>query len=132
MLKPWVQNVPNQGEPDPIIQNYEKTLNYEDYKKELKFKTKENDIRRLLINQISNEDMIIDGLQVQMKIFKKIKYDIYIISVKDAEENQNFNKIYNASIAIVSHCLSTENNDCELKDLVDLSKNTKSNIRRLT
>ena len=133
ILKPWKNKVENPGNNDTEIHNYEKKLNYEDYKKQLKFKTKEKDIRRLLINQTSFEDMVIDGIQVQIKLLRKTKYDIYIISEKDAEDNQNsYNKIYTASIAIVSQCLTAENDDCELKELVNLSKNTKTNSRRLT
>ena len=131
--KPWIHDTlytPSIDEPI-IIENYQ--INYNDFKNELIFKTKVNDIRRLSIEQNSYEDMIIDGIQAQTKTFRKTKYDIYIISEKNVEnENKNYyNKIYTASISMVSQCLSVKNEDCELKELVNLSNNDKTNLRSL-
>ena len=70
----------------------------------------------ILINQKSYEDMIIDGIKTQMKLFRKEYIDIYIISENEADsKNKKFyNKTYYGSISIVSQCLSTEKDDCEL------------------
>ena len=113
------------------IINYQ--IDYEQYKNELFFKTKVNDIRRFSLNQISYEDMIINGKNIQSKVFRKIFYDIYIISEKECElQNKNYcNKTYTASVAKVSQCLSLEHENCEPKLLVDLINNTKTNLRYL-
>ena len=113
------------------IINYQ--IDYEQYKNELFFKTKVNDIRRFSLNQISYEDMIINGKNIQSKVFRKIFYDKYIISEKECElQNKNYcNKTYTASVAKVSQCLSLEHENCEPKLLVDLINNTKTNLRYL-
>ena len=77
--------------------------------------------------------MIIDDLNLEKKLFRKTYYDIYIMSEINYNGNniQFYNKTYNGSVSIVSKCLSAENNYCKLKDLIDLSSNSKSNIRNL-
>ena len=119
-----------ENEEEPII-NY--TIDYEQYRNELIFNTKVNDIRRVSINQRSYENMTVDGKQIQMKLFRKTNYDIYIISEKEcAPQNRKYcNKTFTASIAMVSQCLSLENENCEPKVLVDLSSNSKTNLRNL-
>ena len=138
IYKPWLKHEKIECECTPsftddpiVVENYE--INYNDFKNELIFKTKVNDIRRLSIEQNSYEDMVIDGIQAQTKSFRKTKYDIYIISEKnvDDENKKCYNKIYTASISLVSQCLSLKNEDCELKELVDLSNNDKTNLRSL-
>ena len=129
IVKPW-KKTKNDGNDDIINQ---KKLNYEEYKKQLLFTTKVDELRRLLINQTSYEDMIIDGIKVQMKLFRKTSYDIYIMSEKDADEENKkyYNKTYTAAISMVSQCLIQDNDDCELKELVDLSKTEKKRLRNL-
>ena len=104
-----------------------------EYKKELSFKTKVNDIRRISIKQKINENMIIKGIEVPTKYLRKIEYDIYIISEKSADEKNkgSYNKIYTASISMARQCLSRDNEDCELKDFVNLLNNNKTNLSSL-
>ena len=125
IYKSWNKNKENQ---EDILNNYIQTkkiykINFNDYKNELIFKTKVNDIRRLSIEQKFYEEMIIDGIQTQTKLFRKTIYDIYIISEKNVNNKNKYyyNKIYTASISIVSQCLSIENEDCELKEFANLS-----------
>ena len=128
VFKPWEKK--NEIIKDTIENE---TLNYENYKKELLFTTKVNDLRRILINQTSYEIMTIDGIESIIKLYRKTYYDIYILSEKNVEEKNNnyFNKIYTASISMVSQCLRKEDEKCDLKEFVDLSISTKSNLRNL-
>ncbi len=109
------------------------TINVNEYKKELAFKNKVNDIRRIAIQQKINENMIIKGIEVPTKYLRKIEYDIYIISEKSADEKNkgSYNKIYTASISMARQCLSKENEECELKDFVNLLNNNKTNLSSL-
>ena len=43
------------------------------------------------------------------------------------QNRSSYKKIYTASISIVRQCLSKENEECELKDLVNLINNNKKN-----
>ena len=45
--------------------------------------TKVDDYTRLNINQTEYEDMIIEGKKVQLSVYRKTYYDIYIISLED-------------------------------------------------
>ena len=123
--KPWK----NEGKKEPY--NYE--INFEEYANELIFNTKVNDLKRLCMTQKLYEEMKINGISTQMKLIIKRNYDIYIISEKECDGNSKkyCNKTFTASIAMVSQCLSVENENCEPKMLVDLSKNEKSSLRRL-
>lgn len=56
---------------------------YDEYKNEFYFKTNVNDLKRIYIIQKSREEMVIDGVQTKMDLFRKTKYDIYILSEKD-------------------------------------------------
>ena len=132
IYKPWKKNKNTTNNPpfnETIIQN---ELNYEEFKNELIFTTKVNDLRRISINQSSYESMIIDGIESTMKS-RITNYDIYILSEKKAEEESKifFNKTYTASVSVVSQCLSKAEEKCDLKEYVDLSKNVKTNLRNL-
>ena len=132
VYKPWKKkNKLMKNETDEtVIQN---EINHEDFKNELIFTTKVNDLRRIIINQSSYENMIIDGIETKMKLFRITNYDIFILSEKIVGEEfkHNFNKTYIASVSMVSQCLSKEDEKCNLKEYVDLSSNTKTNLRNL-
>ena len=109
------------------------SINYEEYIRELMINTKVDDYTRLNINQTEYEDIIIEGKKIQLSVYRKTYYDIYIISVEDCNENYegNCKKYFTASIAEVSQCISFKNENCEPKTLVDLSNNNKNNLRNL-
>ena len=56
-------------------------INVNEYKKELSFKTKVDDIRRISIHQQINQNMIIDGIEIPTKFLRKTEYDIYSIYI---------------------------------------------------
>ena len=87
--KPWKKNnntISNPSFNETIIQS---ELNYEEFKNELIFTTKVNDLRRISINQTSYENMTIDGIESTMELYRITNYDIYILSEKEAEERDN-------------------------------------------
>ena len=61
-----------------------------------------------------------------MNLFRKANYDIFIISENEAEnENKkDYNKTYIGVISVVNYCINLENENCELKQLVDLTNIT--------
>ena len=123
--KPWEKK-----KKDEVI-NYK--IDFKEYQNELIFNTKVKDTKRISINQKSYEDLLINGIKIQMKLFRKTIYDIHIISEKDCDQqNKKYcNKTYNASVAMVSECISLENENCEPKQLVDLLSKSKKNLRNL-
>ena len=126
LFKSWVKKPPNDEQKTHNI-------NFEEYMNELQFKTKVNDIKRLSIIKTFYDNMQINDINSQISLISKRDYDIFIISEKECiEENKKYcNKIYTASIAMVSQCLSLENEECEPQKLVDLSNNNKTNLLNL-
>ena len=88
----------------------------------------------MYINQVDYEDMLIEGKKVQRPVhMRKTQYHIYLISKEICREKaKNYcNNYCTGSIAMVSRCISSNNEDCEPKVLVDLLNSTKSNLRNL-
>ena len=108
-------------------------MTYAQYKDELRFNTKVNDLKRITIVQKSDENMALDGLETENKYLKITNCDIYIISKKDSDElNKNsYNETYNASISISSQCLTKNDDNCEPKKFVDLMNTDNKNLRYL-
>ena len=129
LLKPWEKN-------KHIIEVNNNTLKveYEDYKNEFFFKTNINDLKRIYISQKLYENMLIDGVQTKIDLIRNTNYDIFIMSEKEADnENKKFyNKTYTGAILVVNYCMNLENENCELKQLIDLTNNTNGqNLRNL-
>ena len=126
--KPWKKNKKQEDQPEI----YQRELNYNDYKNELNCNLKVGDLRRLYITHTSNEDMLIDGIQIKRNVFTKKYIDVYIISENNHENKTIYNKTFKGSITIASKCISKENEECEVKDRVNLLDNAKtSNLRHL-
>ena len=108
-------------------------MSYTQYKDELRFETKVNDLKRITIIQKSDENMALNGLETQSKYLKITNCDIYIISKEESDElNKNFyNETYTASISISSQCLNKEEDNCEPTKLVDLMNIENKNLRNL-
>ena len=105
----------NEEEPKKIIKSLESlfTIN-----------TKVGELKRIFVHQNYYEDKITDGNLTRILVDRKTYYDIYIISEKEADEQtKNFyKKIYTASIAISSQCISINDKECEPKKLIDLAE----------
>ena len=100
---------------------------------EYKINTNKNDLKRIYINQRYYEDINIEGVLTKNIVDRKTNYDIYIISeIESNEETKNFyNKTYFCSISIASECLSTKDEYCLPKKLVDLNDQDYSHVRVL-
>ena len=119
--KPWK----NGNQEEKAINNYQ--IDFDEYKNELFFKTKVNDIRRFSFIQKIVGNNTMNDIEFQTKIIRKIYYDIYIISENECDQvNKKYcNKTFFASIAKASECLSFENENCEPSTLVDFISNSK-------
>lgn len=120
ILKPWKNKKDNPED------------EYIDYKKKFIFKTRVGDLKRINLSQKSYENMIIEGVEAKVNIYRKNIYDIYIISEEEAEDKnkQYYNKTYTGAISIVGKCFNLENEDCNPKELVDLGK--KENVKKFS
>ena len=98
-----------------------------------KINTNPNDLKRIYINQRYYEDIKISGSLTKRLVDRKTNYDIYVISETepDEETKYSYNKIYTCSISIASECISTKDEYCLPKKLVDLNDQDYSNVRRL-
>ena len=120
------------------IENYDNTDDneiyyYNEYKNEFNFKTKVNDLKKFNISQKYYENMIIDGIETEMNLYRYTDYNIYIISEEELND-EFYNKIYTGVILMDSYCLSLEDENCIPKELLDLTSNmnnTNLNLRNL-
>ena len=98
-----------------------------------KIKTEVNDSLRIYINQKYYEDIKIDGLLIKNLVDRKTNYDIFIIDKIDApnETKYFYNFTYLCAIAISSECVSSKDEFCIPKKLVDLFEQDNSNLRNL-
>ena len=96
-------------------------------------KTEVDDLTRIYINQIYYEDFKIEGALSQNVVGRKTNYDIYIISETEADEETKkfYNKTFLCSIAISSECVSTNDEYCSPKKLVDLSDQNYSHVKQI-
>ena len=101
--------------------------------KTYKINTNANDLKRIYINQRYYEDIKVSGSLTKRLVDRKTNYDIYVISETepDEETKYSYNKIYTCSISIASECISTKDEFCLPRKLVDLNDQDYSNVRRL-
>ena len=139
--KPIIENPPsNSSEKPPVIEDEDMdfrnlVLKYGpiEMEKVYKINTNVNDLKRIYVNQRYYEDIKIAGTLTKRLVDRKTNYDIYVISETESDEETkySYNKIYTCSISIASECLSTKDEYCLPKKLVDLIDQDYSNVRRL-
>ena len=100
---------------------------------EFTINTKVNDLKRIYVHQKYNEDIVSNEELTKILVDRKTYYDIYIISESESnEETKNYyNKTYLGVIVISSQCTSTEDENCEPKNLVNLVDPDYSKLRNL-
>ena len=83
-----------------------------------------NEQKRITVNQISNDESKFNGQSITTNVNRTTVYDIFFLSAVNAPpEDKNFySKMYTGAIAIASECVSTGDESCEMKEMVDLSK----------
>ena len=95
--------------------------------------TNVNDLKRIYINQRYYEDIKVSGALTKRLVDRKTNYDIFIISETESDENTKYfyNKTYTCAISIASECISTKDEFCLPRKLVDLNDQDYSSVRRL-
>ena len=100
---------------------------------EFTINTKVNDLKRIFVHQKYNEDIVSNAELTKILVDRKTYYDIYIISESESnKETKNYyNKTYLGVIVISSQCISTEDENCEPKNLVNFVDPDYSKLRNL-
>ena len=100
---------------------------------EYKIKTNINDLKRIYINQKYYEDIKIDGFLTHNIVDRKTNYDIFVMDKISASDELKYfyNDTYLCAIAISSECISSKDEYCTPKKLVDLNDQNKSGLRNL-
>ena len=100
---------------------------------EYEIQTNVKDLKRIYINQKYYEDIKIDGILSKNIVDRKTNYDIFVMDKIQAinEEKYFYNFTYLCAIAISSECVSSTDEYCVPKKLVDLNDQDKSNLRNL-
>ena len=98
-----------------------------------KIKTEVGDLKSIYVNQIYYEDIKIEGDLTQNLVDRKTNYHIFILDEIEAtnEEKMFYNKTYLCLISISSECVSTRDEYCLPRKLVDLNDQDYSHVRRL-
>ena len=100
---------------------------------EYKIKTNKNDLKRIYINQKYYEDIKVDGVLTHKIVDRKTNYAIYVIDKINSlgEERYYYNFTYLCAIAIESECISSKDEYCVPKRLIDLNNHDKSSLRNI-
>ena len=96
-------------------------------------KTVVGDLKSIYVNQIYYEDIKIDGDLTRNLVDRKTNYHINVLDEIEAtnEEKMFYNKTYLCSISISSECVSTRDEYCLPRKLVDLNDQDYSHVRNL-
>ena len=102
-------------------------------KTEFNINTKLDDLRKIKVVQKSKEETITNGKKEANLIYRITNYDIIFVKEQKSQKYQEkfFNKTYLGVIAISSECINIEKEECEPKQLIDLSDEDVSNSRNL-
>ena len=116
---------------NPEIPKYMKEKGPLEMQTEYKIKTNERDFKRIFINQKYYEDIKIDGFLSNNIVDRKTNYDIFVIKIIESPDELKYfyNYTYFCSISISSECISSKNEYCVPKKLVDLTDLDNSNLR---
>ena len=100
---------------------------------EYKIKTNVNDLKRIYINQKYYEYIKIDGFLTENIVDRKTVYDIFVIEKNEASDEAKYfyNYTYLCALTISSECVSSKDEYCIPKKLVDFNDQDKSNMRNL-
>ena len=93
-------------------------------KSEFTIATNQGDFKSISVVQKSYDQSKLNDKVISSDVTRETNYHIYILSEEDASpENQNYyQKMYTGAMTIVSECYHAENEACEMKEMVDLTK----------
>lgn len=91
---------------------------------EFNIATNKGDFKSISVVQKSYDQSKLNDKVISSDVTRETNYHIYILSEEDASpENQNYyQKMYTGAMTIVSECYHAENEACEMKEMVDLTK----------
>ena len=100
---------------------------------EYKLETNVGELKSIYINQRYYEDIKIDGILSQNIVDRKTNYHIYVLDEIPANDDEIlfYNKTYLCAISISSECVSTQDEYCLPKKLVDFNNQDYSHVSRL-
>ena len=110
-----------------------KEVKYRKLEKEFEVVTTAGELRRISVKQKSSDETKMNGKTTSINVTRKTKYDIYIISEEEADEENKlfYSKMYTAAISIVSECSIMGEDNCQPLKLVDLTAEKKSNTNNV-
>ena len=93
-------------------------------KSEFSIATNKGDFKNISVVIDSYDKSKLNDKVISSNFTRETNYHIYISSEEDASpENQNYyQKMYTGAMTIVSECYHAENEACEMKEMVDLTK----------
>ena len=97
--------------------------------------TNAGELKYVTVVQINNETTKLNDQLITTNTIRQTNYQVFILSEEEAkpEDQLFYNKMYTGAISIASECIITPGEKCELKEMVDLSKDKqdKRNLRLL-
>ena len=86
--------------------------------------TKKDSLTSISVTQKSNDQSKVNDQIISTDATRETNYHIYILSEEDASpENQAYyQKMYTGAISIVSECYHSDNEECDMKEMVDITK----------
>ena len=100
---------------------------------EFKFKLDNKDLKRLLVEQIYEKNVMIEGYKIINNVFRKTIYDLFVLSEEkvDEEKKNLYDKKYTVAMLVNSQCVSTKNKDCVPKKMINMTKINTENIQNI-
>lgn len=92
------------------------------------FRNVPNDLKSVSVVQTSNDQSKFNNQLITTDIKRETNYHIFFLSEEDAppEDQHFYSKMYTGAIAIASECVSIGDEPCELKEMVNLTKEKKT------
>ena len=91
---------------------------------EFKINTNQGDLKRIKVVQTSHDQSKFNDKNIETDTTRETDYDIFILSEEDAqgEDKLYYSKMYTGAISIAQECYYTGDDECQPKELVNISK----------
>ena len=92
------------------------------------FRNVPNDLKSVTVVQTSNDQSKFNNQLITTDIKRETNYHIFFLSEEDAppDDQHFYEKMYTGAIAIASECMSIGDEPCELKEMINLTKEKKT------
>ena len=124
---------PKKKQETKIEKPFEKIIDPKKIETEFEFNNKLREPYQIIVEQISTEEILTNGIKTFQFVGRKTIYNIYILNETYANEDTKnyYNKTYTAAILITNQCIDTKKENCEPQEMIGLNKATKTNLRHL-